>query len=65
MAEFNRAKVRSHMCRGPFRLINDLPAANNKVITGTQQAVKTPMTMASVHQQKLPEPAASSFFSGG
>ena len=53
MAEFDRAKVRSHMCRGPFRFINDLPAANNKVITGTQQAVKTPITMASVQATRI------------
>ena len=53
MAEFEKAKVRGHMHRGPFLFINDLPAANNAVITGTQQAVKTPMTMASVQATRI------------
>ena len=34
MAEFEKAKVRGHMCRGPFPFISDLPAANNAVIFG-------------------------------
>ena len=53
MAEFDRATVRSHMCRGPFPFINNLPAANNAVINGIQQAVKTPMTMASVQATRI------------
>ena len=48
MAELERARVRSHMSREPFRFIISFPVAKNTVIRGTQQAVKTPIAIASV-----------------
>lgn len=47
MAEFDKAKVWSHMCRGPFHFINGLLDAN-AVVRGVQQMTKTPVAIASV-----------------
>ena len=47
MAEFDRARVWSHMYRGPFRF-SVLAANTSTIIGGTQQMVKTPVAIASV-----------------
>lgn len=48
MAEFERATLLTHICRIPYNLTSNLPAAAKIAKTENQQAVKTMMTIARV-----------------
>ena len=50
MAEFDRARVASHMLKGLFGPISGFPIFSVKItaIPGAQQAVKVPIAIASV-----------------
>ena len=47
MAEFDKARVWSHKCAGPFHFTTGLLGAKAD-IRGVQQTVKTPVAIASV-----------------
>ena len=54
MAEFDRARVRRHKSKGPFGLVSGFPVivAIIIVITGTQQAEKIPIAIASAQETR-------------
>jgi len=53
MAEFDKATVLIHICAAPWGLTNGSPAANKEIISGNQQAVNMPITMASVRATRI------------
>ncbi len=49
MAEFDKARVLIHMNAGPCIFTRECPVAKNEIISGNQQALKMPITIARVN----------------